>query len=183
MVISISALQLPLQGNTVMNFNSETPTTNMTVQGEIFKIAQPFSEGHACLKNEAASLNQSLVENARNNFAKLVKQAKEDDTFDQAKMQAELDAYMETYEFGARGGRSALDPITKAAMEIAKNIVKNALREQNFKIADVDPADITRLAEDVIVENPDIRKAAKKQVDERAKIGATVDLSKIAPAE
>lgn len=166
-----------------MHFNSETPTTSMTIQGEIFTVAQPFTEGHPCAKNEAAALNQSLVENIRNNCAKAVKAAKTDGTFDQTKMQAFIDSYVEEYEFGVRGGRAPTDPVERAALDIAKAIVKNALREHSIKVADIDASEITRLAEEVVADNPDIRKTAAKQVADRAKLGASVDLSSIASVE
>ena len=160
-----------------MDFNKETPTGAVIIQGKSFQIPRPFSESHVCTSSEAGVLNQILAENTRNNWGDRVKKAVADESFDQAKMQAEIDEYLENYDFGVRRGRGPTDPIEREALNMAKDIVKNALREKGFKLADVDTDDINRLAEEAVAANPDITKEAKRRVDQRAKLGDLGDLN------
>lgn len=166
-----------------MEFSKETPTGSFIIQDRPFDIPKPFSEGHTCTGAEAGVLNQTLAENVRNNLAARVKKNVDEGTFDQATMQAEIDEYIEEYEFGVRRGRGPTDPIEREALNIAKDHVKGALRKANYKLADVDTADINRLAEQVVAENPDITKEAERRVKERGKIGSVTlpDLSSISP--
>lgn len=160
-----------------MDFNKETPTGAFIIQQKTFQIPRPFSEGHVCTNSEAGVLNQILAENTRNNWSDRVKKAVEDESFDQAKMQAEIDEYLENYDFGVRRGRGPTDPVEREALNMAKDIVKNALREKGFKLADVDTDDINRLAEEAVAANPDITKEAKRRVEQRAKLGDLGDLN------
>lgn len=154
-----------------MQFTKETPTSDFVIQGHTFKIPAPFTEGHVCSGAEASVLNQTLAENCRNNLAARVKKAVDDGTFDAAGMQADIDEYVEEYEFGARRGRGPTDPVEREALIIAKEEVKKALRRGGYKLADIDASDITRLAEQVVEENPDVRKEAERRVKEKSKIG------------
>lgn len=154
-----------------MNFNKETPVSAFTIQDKIFQIPRPFSEGHTCTAAEAGALNQTLAENVRNNMAARIKKAVEEGTFDQVSMQSEIDQYVEEYEFGMRKGRGPTDPVEREALNIAKDLVKDALRKSGHKLADVDASDITRLAEQVVEENPDVTKEAERRVKERGKVG------------
>ena len=163
-----------------MNFNKDTPTGAFKIQEKIFQIPKPFNEGHVCTTSEAGVLNQILAENTRNNWATRVKKETEKATFDQTKMQAEIDEYLENYEFGARRGRGPSDPIEREALNMAKEIVRGALREKGFKLADVSVEDINRLAEEAVAANPDIMKEAKRRVDQRTKLGVgELDLSSV----
>lgn len=153
-----------------MQFSKETPTGNFTIQKEVFQIPRPFAEAHPCSVAEAGVLNQTLAENTRNSFNKRVAEMVEDGTFDHNKMQAEIDEWLEQYEFGVRRGRGPVDPIERETLTIAKDIVRGALREKEYKLADIAAEEITRLAEEVISNNPDIAKEAKRRVDQRNKL-------------
>ncbi len=165
-----------------MDFNKETPTGSFIIQGKSFNIPRPFFEGHVCTGSESGVLNQILAENTRNNWGARVKKEVEDETFDQAKMQAEIDEYLENYDFGVRRGRGPTDPIEREALNIAKEIVKNAIREAGHKLADIETDDINRLSEEAVAANPDITKEAKRRVEQRAKLGdlGDLDLSSVA---
>ena len=152
-----------------MKFSRDTPTANFVIQKETFLIPRPFGEGHQCTAGEASVLCQSLAENTRNAFNAKVKEAVDDGTFDHKKMQASVDEWLEDYEFGIRRGRGPVDPVEREALVMAKDIVRTALRERNFKIADVPGEEITRLAEDVLSTHPEITKEAKRRVEQRAK--------------
>jgi hypothetical protein len=154
-----------------MQFNKETPVRNFIIQDHSFQIPAPFNEGHTCTASEAGVLNQTLAENVRNNLAKRVKESVDKGEFDQSKMQAEIDQYLEEYEFGQRRGRGPTDPVEREALNIAKDIVKNALREQGIKLADVDTADLNDLAQQTVEANPAITKEAESRVKKRNEIG------------
>ena len=157
-----------------MEFNKETPTQPVTIQSTSFSVPKPFAEGHVCTASESGVLNQTLAENTRNNWNERVKKgletATEKEPFDHVKMQAEIDEYLESYDFGVRRGRGPTDPVEREALNIGKDIVKRALREKNFKVADIDASEITRLAEEVVAKNPDITKEAKRRVEQRNKL-------------
>lgn len=163
-----------------MDFNKATPTGSFAIQGKAFQIPKPFNDGHVCTSSEAGVLNQILAENTRNNWASRIKKDLEEGTFDQTKIQAEIDEYLENYEFGVRRGRGPSDPVEREALNMAKDIVKVALRENNHKLSDVAAEDINRLAEEAVAANPDITKEAKRRVDQRTKLGVgELDLSSV----
>lgn len=167
-----------------MQVTKETPVRQFVIQDETFSLPAPFNEGHVCTNAEASVLNQTLAENVRNNMAKKIKDAKEANTFNQNEMQAEVDLYIEEYEFGVRRGRGPLDPIEREALNIAKDTVKDALRKNGYKLADVDTDDINRLAEQVVADNPEITKEAERRVKEKGKIGIQqLDLSNLGKAD
>ncbi len=154
-----------------MEFNTETLKSEVTIQDNKFAVPQPFSKGHTCTENEAAALNQILVENTRNNFAKRVKVATENGTFNQTDMQAELDKYLASYEFGIKRGGGPTDPIGKEANSLAKDLIKNALRKKGFKLSDLSSKRLNELAAEALEKNPNIRKEAESRVKRREKLG------------
>lgn len=154
-----------------MKFSTDTVKSEVTIQDNKFIVPQPFSNGHVCNENESAALNQILVENTRNNFAKRVKTAVENGTFNQGAMQTELDKYLEGYEFGVRRGGGPTDPVGKEAMNLAKELVRNALRKKGFKLSDVSAKQINELAAEALEKRPDIRKEAEQRVKRREKLG------------
>lgn len=154
-----------------MQFSKETPSGAFIIQDHAFQIPKPFNEGHSCTASEAGVLNQTLAENVRNNLAKRVKESVDKGEFDHAAMQAEIDQYIEEYEFGQRRGRGPTDPVEREALNIAKEIVKNALRHQGIKLADVDTADLNDLAAQTVEANEAITKEAASRVKKRNEIG------------
>ena len=166
-----------------MEFNSETPTVNFKIQQKIFTIPKPFDEGHVCTAGEAGALNQTLAENTRNSWNTRIKEAVADESFNQEELQAAIDEYLETYEFGVRRGRGPADPVEREALTIAVGMVKEALRRKGWKIADVAADDISRLAEEAIAADENITKIAQRRVAEKAELGANqLDLSSISKA-
>ena len=154
-----------------MEFTPETVVSEVTIQDNKFAVPQPFVTGHVCTENESAALNQILVENTRNNFAKRVKTAQENGTFNQADMQAELDKYLAGYEFGIRRGGGPTDPVGKEATSLAKGLIKDALRKKGFKLSDLSSKRLNELAVEALDKNPDIRKEAESRVKRRQKLG------------
>lgn len=108
------------------------------IQGLEFSVPAPYNAGaHELTEGEAKTLNQTLAENVRNNFAKRVTAEKETAEREGREpainaLQADLDAYTDAYEFGVRqgggggGGRTA-DPVKVEAMEAARKDVRAAL--------------------------------------------------------
>jgi hypothetical protein len=117
-----------------------TATKTTIIAGETFEIATPFVEGHVLTAGEAHHLNQTRVENIRNNSAKTIKAALE--TGDPAKLaeaRAAVQAYDAEYVFTIGGSRGEaapkLDPIEREARKIAKTIVTAELAKRNLKFA------------------------------------------------
>lgn len=161
-----------------MQFNEETPRKSITIQGVDLSVPAPFEEGHACSANEASALNQLLSENLRNNMAAKVKQLQESDA-DVDAIQAALDEYAGTYEFGVRrggGGRTA-DPVMAAAMEIARSKVKDAIRAKGMSIKDVGAEKITELAKQAIEANPEIKERAEQIVAMHNEVVSELELN------
>lgn len=139
-----------------------------TIAGKTFSILQPYGEGHVLTAGEASALNQTFAENIRNNFAAKVKEAVEANTFDQEVFQGALDDYQEEYEFGVRrgGGGRTSDPLQAEALNIARDLVRQALVKKGIALKDVTGADVTRLAKDLISSGkyPEIMTAAQARV-------------------
>ncbi len=171
-----------------MNYNDQTPRGEITVKGVILTAVKPYAEGHTLTANEAAVLNQTLAENLRNNFATTVAKAVEEagsvEAVDVAALQAAFNDYQNTYEFGVRksgGTRTPTDPVAKEALKIAKEIVRKALKDKNYKLSEVPAEKINELAEGLIESNPKIREAAAKRVAEAQAIaGESINLDDLA---
>lgn len=121
-----------------MQFNSETPRRDITIQGKTFSCPEIFKEGHVCTAAEAGALNQLLVENTRNNFATRLKDFAEGKEGVTEPTQADFDEYVSEYEFGARrtssGVRTPVDPVEKEAFDLAVAAVKAQLAKKNLTI-------------------------------------------------
>ena len=80
---------------------AESPINHklVTIGGEQFTVALPYVAGHVINEGEANALNQTLVENCRNNLSGKAKDSK--------LTQADVDAYLANYQFGAKGGFTA----------------------------------------------------------------------------
>lgn len=153
---------------------TDAPRKNITVQGLILSAALPYSEGHTLTGTEAGSLNQTWVENLRNNYASSVKDTIEKaggvDSMDEAALgllQKDFDAYQVGYEFGVRGGgREATDPVFSQAIKLAEQKVKEALKLKGHKLADVGREKIRELADAAVEKNPAFMEKARKIVEE-----------------
>jgi hypothetical protein len=145
-----------------------TPRKDVTISGQSFKVAEPYSEGHVLSAGEASALNQTYSENIRNNMAATVKAAIDAGTFDLVAMQGTIDDYMEEYEFGVRtgGGRSG-DPVEREAMGIAREKVREKLRKDGFDMKTVTAKYVTETAAKAIAggKNPAIWALAKQRVE------------------
>lgn len=145
------------------------------IQGYTFTGLEPFKEGHVCSPNEAAALNQLLLENVRNNFRRTVEAAKEaaaanGTEVDTDTLQAELTKYIHSYEFGG-SRRSSSDPVEAEAMRLATDMAKDLIRGQGKKIGDYTAEQIRGIAERVLEKVPGVREKARTIVEARQSTG------------
>lgn len=163
-----------------MQISPETPTGEYTIAKQKFTMWKPFAAGSTINENEAIALNQTFAENVRNNFAAKVKEHVEAGSFDTDAMQAELNAYMESYEFGVRKGRPSgtgtggrrSDPVALRAVELARNAVRKKIQEIGGNLKDYSAKDITERAKKAVEANPKFRETAARQIEEESDIDA-----------
>ena len=166
----------------------QTPEETYTIAGESFQIAQPYTEGSVLTAGEASQLNQVFAENIRNNLAAQVKALKEAGTFNAEQFQETVDAYVANYQMGVRtgGGGRTTDPVMAEAMEIARTLVRNAIKAKGIQLSSVPAAKVSELAKNAIASNPKILETAKARVAEAQSL-ASIDLANLgsteAPAE
>lgn len=151
----------------------------ITIAGKIFNAPIRYEEGHELTPGEASALNQTYHENLRNNFAKRVKDADEEGSFDQDRLQREFDAYAEQYQFGVRsgGGGASRDPVMQAAMSMAKTQIRAAVKRKYGKVT-VDGSVITDKAKQLLASPkgaPILELARQRVAEEQA--AAADDLS------
>jgi len=112
----------------------ESGYQTITINKRLFRVKAPYAEGHICNVHEAGALNQTMAENIRNNFATMMKTAaeKEGRTLEQT----DLDAYMETYTFGARRSRTGvvLDPVDVEEKKLAEIAVREAYKKHGTTV-------------------------------------------------
>lgn len=159
-----------------MIINTDTPKTAAAAAGKVLNFPQPFAEGYALTGNEAAGLNQLLIENLRNNLVGRMKKAADAGTpWDEVKAQAELDSYSLSYQFGVRmGGGKSLDPVQRISEELAEDMIKTALKAKNVKINSVSAEKMDELIAGVLAKDAasggDLRKEAERRVKNEAKL-------------
>lgn len=106
---------------------------DITINGVEFQLEVPYSEGHILSGAEASQLNQVYLENVGNNFRSRVKELLEAGS-DQAAIQAELDKYADSYEFGTRragsGAKRVADPVMREMRSMAKSKLVPFVKEK-----------------------------------------------------
>lgn len=167
-----------------MLINAQTARVAATVAGLTLNVPQPFAEGYQLSATEASAMNQLLTENLRNNLAAKIKKAKDENKpWDDAKAQAEMDAYSETYQFGVRiGGARSADPVQREMESIAEGRIKDALKKKGIKLNSVDSDKMNKLILDYLTKDATagdaIRKMAERRVKEESKLAIeTLDLA------
>lgn len=153
-----------------------------TINGLVFEISQPYSEGHTITEAEARVLNQTRAENIGNNLRAKIKEMQEAgaDFAAIAAVVAEKDAEYVFTLAAARASRQ-LDPYEKEANKIARELLKAKLAETGRKLT-VAPEGLTEdeWAEKVeaevdrIAAQEPVVKAAKQRVDARRKQADTL---------
>jgi hypothetical protein len=105
----------------------------ITIQGSVFRVPIRYAAGHVLTEGEAGALNQTLHENLRNNFAKKVAEGTEAGV-PMETMQQQLDDYANDYQFGVRSGGGGFrgDPVMTLAMNVARELVRNAIKTKGL---------------------------------------------------
>lgn len=146
-------------------------TKAITIQGFEFEILTPYAEGHVVNEAEAKALNQTRLENVRNNAARVVKAATDDEgnLVDEAAVRAQIAEYDANYVFtlaSVGGGRKPSDPVEAEALRMARAAITAQLRTAGRKVKDIDK-DVLDAAVAKLASQDNLRKAAAKAVKER----------------
>jgi hypothetical protein len=147
-------------------FSSEQ-LVQLRINGKIFLVPVPFSEGHILSSAEADVLNQTYRENLRNNFAAAMRRAAEKEQ--KELMQSDFDAYVETYSFEARtaGSRSSIvDPVDVEEHSLAMAAIKQAIKAKGVKFSAVAKEKIEELVNGLVLKGS-FRHQAEQIVAER----------------
>lgn len=145
----------------------------ITIQGQTFKVPLRYAAGHVLTEGEAGALNQTLHENLRNNFAKKVSDGMEAGTGVEV-LQQQLDDYASEYQFGQRSGGGGFrgDPVMSAAMNTARELIRNVIKAKKLDEEEWPASRITQAAKALIEsqgEDGKIISTARQQVEaERA---------------
>lgn len=155
---------------------------HIKIQGVIFQAPSPYAEGHTLNAAEASAMNGLLGENLRNNFAKTVSTAKEQagegnelsaDTL--TSLHAKFAEYAAAYQFSARGpGRAPVDPVEKAARELGRKVVLDALNAKGIKKDQLAEGQMDTLIDQVLSKYPHIREEAASRIAKAKELSASV---------
>lgn len=149
----------------------------ITIQGVLVKVSQPYEAGHQITEAEAKALNQVRAENIANNNRKTIKDMLEEaggDASKVAKKAAEIvAAYDAEYEFtlaSVGGGRTKLDSLTKEARSIARELVVGKIKESGQTLKEYEEKNgkdkfTAKVIE--VSEMPEVVKMAKAKLKER----------------
>lgn len=123
----------------------------ITIQGQVFKVPIRYSAGHALTEGEAGALNQTYHENLRNNFAKKVSEGTEAGVTKDI-LQQQLDDYANDYQFGVRtgGGGFRGDPVMTLAMNIGREMVRQAIKAKGLDLEEWPAARVSQAAKALI---------------------------------
>jgi len=141
----------------------------ITIQGTTFRVPIRYAAGHVLTDGEAGALNQTLHENLRNNFAKKVSEG-QDAGVPMETLQQQLDDYANDYQFGVRtgGGGFRGDPVMTLAMNIAREMVRAAIKQKGLDQDQWPAARISQAAKALLDqqgEDGKIIQTARRQVD------------------
>lgn len=167
----------------------------ITIQGQAFKVPLRYKEGDVLKANEAGALNQTLHENLRNNFAKKVSDGIEAGVPIET-LQQQLDDYANDYQFGVRtgGGGYRGDPVMTLAMNLARELVRRAIKSRGLNEEEWPAPRISQAAKQLLDqqgENGTIVATARKQIEEEkaaaqaamTEVGELLDAQQAAAAE
>jgi hypothetical protein len=159
----------------------------LTIQDLEFEVEDKYEEGHTITANEAAALNQTRRENLRNNFAATIKslaakakEAGQDTNSDDFKrdLDSRFAQYAEDYEFNVRSARqtTSSDPVEDMAFKMAKEAVREALRNAGHKLKDVGNEKVEELAEQYLnsAAGAPIKEQAARRVEESKQIAQSI---------
>ena len=155
-------------------------TKEVTIQGVLVSISEPYAEGATINAAEAKALNQVRAENIGNNVRKQIKDMLEVEGATaesiQASVQAEVATRDASYVFtlaSVGGGSTRLDPLTKECRKIARDFLAGKLREagmtqKQYAEKHGEDAYASKIVE--LADHEAIQKAAKKTLQDREKL-------------
>ncbi len=153
-------------------------TKQITIQGVLVNVDQPYETGHPVTEAEAKALNQTRSENIGNNVRKAIKELV-DAGGDAAEIQKAAQKLVvekdKGYEFtlASIGGGARLDPLAKECHAIARNFIGAKLKEMGTTqklYLEKNGEDAIKIKVAELSEHPEIVKAAKKTLAERQKM-------------
>lgn len=141
----------------------------ITIQGQTFRVPIRYAAGHQLNEGEASALNQTYHENLRNNFASKVRDGTEAGVPIET-LQQQLDDYANDYQFGVRtgGGGFRGDPVQTLAMNIARELIRTAIRTKGYDVDEWPASRVSQSARDLLTsqgDNGKIITTARKQVE------------------
>lgn len=144
--------------------NAATSEQAIVIKGTTLTFPKRYSEGHPLSAAEAATLNQTLGENLRNNFSKTLEKLQSEGKSGE-EIQAAFQEYAAAYTFsGSRRVAVPVDPVAKEAHKIAKGKVLEALRGQSIDVKTVAPEKLEDFIQQVLAKYPEITKIAAERV-------------------
>jgi hypothetical protein len=112
------------------NNTDTTLETSFTTSGIAYTVPVRYVPGECVLSpGEASALQQTLIENIRNNWVAKVKAAAEEG---KTLSMEEFAEYAAAYDFGIRGTRTPSDPVLSAERTIITSKLKVALASQGI---------------------------------------------------
>ena len=170
---------------------NETPTRVCMIKDIEVAIRIPYAEGHVLTAGEAHNLNQTRVENIRNNMTSrlnaLAKAADvpveelSEDVINQ--WLEDFAAYDESYVMtigNAGGGKTPVDPVEKEAMRLARATITAQLKERGVLIKDVDKEALAELVAETALLDEFVDQARKNVENQKKK--SKIALDKLLPA-
>lgn len=157
------------------------PTPKIEISGLFFPLERYYAEGHVMTAAEAVALDTMRGENLRSIFGKRIRALREEGQVPQeAALLPEWEALAAGYAFTRTVLRSSLDPIEKRTRELAADIADAALAAQGIKKASLAEGVFDRVIDKVLEQRPEIRTAAKEQIESSRALGATLNLAGLA---
>lgn len=141
----------------------------ITIQGTMFRVPIRYAAGHSLTEGEAGALNQTFHENLRNNFASRVRDGVEAGVAMEI-LQQQLDDYANDYQFGVRSGGGGYrgDPVMTLAMNIAREMVRAAVKSKGLDQDDWPASRVSQAAKSLLDsqgEDGKILQTARRQIE------------------
>lgn len=175
--------------------SDETPNKkSFTVQGVEVDVRIPYVAGQVINEAEASTLNQTFVENIRNNTSTRVKRAQkawleaelaegeephtEANFVPSEELLKEIQAYADSYAFGVKriSNLEPADPVEKEARKIARQQINEALKARGIKFVGKDRQISEDKYEELLAaqsQKEEVVKEAQRRVNVAKKIGDT----------
>lgn len=162
----------------------------ITVQGVVVSVAQPYAPGHVITEAEARALNQVRAENIANNCRKAVieliegaggKEALTDEH--KAAIQKIVSEKDGAYEFtlaSVGGGREPVDPLEKECRKVARDFLTAKLKEKGLTQKKYNEANGEDAFDSKVIElasHEQIVKLAKKNLAAREQLAGLGDIA------